>query len=69
MAGGGIKPGTVVGASDRIGAYPAQDIYRIEDVSATMYHLLGLDPETEMVDKLGRPIPISKGKIIRDVLA
>ncbi len=69
MAGGGIKRGYVHGASDRIGAYPDQGLCRPEDISATMYHLLGINPETEIRDKLGRPFPISKGDVIKEVIA
>src|SRR5262249_17937737 len=69
MAGGGIKRGTVYGASDKTGAYPAHRMVRIEDISATFYGLLGIDPETEVHDKLNRPFPISRGKAIKDVMA
>ena len=69
MAGGGIKRGNIVGASDKIGAYPDRGLVRIEDVSATFYELLGIDPETEIRDKFGRPFPISKGKPIADAMA
>ena len=69
LAGGGIKRGFTYGASDRIGAYPASDPVRPEDLSATMFHLLGLDPATEVQDALNRPLPISPGKVIEGVLA
>jgi hypothetical protein len=69
MAGGGLKKGYVHGSSDKNGAYPASGACRIEDLSATVYDLLGINPETEMVDKLGRPFPISKGKAIREIIA
>ena len=68
MAGGGIKRGYIHGASDKIGAYPDQGLCRPEDISATFYELLGIDPETEIRDKLGRPFPISKGRAIREVM-
>ena len=42
---------------------------RPEDLSATMFHLLGIDPETEIRDALNRPLPISRGKVIDDVIA
>jgi hypothetical protein len=69
LAGGGVKRGSVYGASDKIGAYPAQDPVRPEDLSATMFHLLGLDPAAEVSDALSRPLPISPGKVIEGVLA
>jgi hypothetical protein len=69
FAGGGVKRGFVHGASDRIGAYPASDPVRPEDLSATMFHLLGIDPRTEVRDALNRPLPISTGRVIEDILA
>jgi Protein of unknown function (DUF1501) len=69
LAGGGVKRGAVVGASDRIGAYPTGDSSRPEDLSATMFHLLGIDPATEVYDALNRRLPISPGKVIDGVLA
>jgi hypothetical protein len=69
LAGGGVKGGHIHGASDKIGAYPTLGQARPEDISATLFHLLGLDPETEIRDKLDRPLPISRGKVIEDVIA
>ncbi len=68
MAGGGLKQGFVYGSSDRQGAFPDSNPIKIEDISATIYHLLGIDPQTEFQDKLGRPFPISKGNVIQDIL-
>jgi len=64
MAGGGVTPGAVYGSSDRIGAYPASDPVRPDDVAATLYWALGIDPATEVVDTLGRPLPIASGQPI-----
>ena len=64
MAGGGIIPGAIHGASDRIGAYPAADAVTPDDVAATMFWALGIDPTTEVRDTLGRPLPIAAGKPI-----
>ena len=69
LAGGGVKRGCVFGASDRTGAYPATDPLRPEDLSATMFHLLGIDPKTEVRDALNRPLPISAGSPINGILA
>lgn len=69
MAGGGVKGGYIYGASDKIGAYPALGQARPEDISATVFHMLGIDPETEIRDTLNRPMPISRGKVIEDVIA
>ncbi|MCI0638202.1 MAG: DUF1501 domain-containing protein [Gemmataceae bacterium] len=69
LAGGGVKGGMVHGASDRHGAYPANNPVRPDDIAATMFHCLGIDPATEVRDPLGRPLPISAGEPIREVLA
>jgi hypothetical protein len=62
LAGGGVKRGFVYGASDKNGAYPASDPVRPDDLAATMFHLLGLDPRTEVADALNRPLPIAQGE-------
>jgi hypothetical protein len=64
FAGGGTIPGAVFGSSDRIGAYPATDPVTPDDVAATMFWALGIDPTTEVTDTLGRPLPIAAGKPI-----
>jgi hypothetical protein len=68
LAGGGIKGGVIHGASDAIGAYPQAGKVQPEDLTATIFHCLGLDPMTEMHDTFGRPLPISRGEIIREIL-
>ena len=62
MAGGGITPGAIYGASDRIGAYPSSDPVTPDDIAATMFWALGIDPATEVLDTLGRPLPIASGQ-------
>ncbi len=69
LAGGGVKRGYVHGASDKHGAYPAEKMTRPDDLSATLFHLLGIDPETHVTDVAGRGIPISRGHVIHDILA
>jgi len=61
MVGGGIRGGTVYGASDKIGAYPASDPVTPQDMLATIYHLLGIDVETVIYDHLHRPHKLVKG--------
>jgi hypothetical protein len=62
MAGGGIRGGQVYGASDGSGAFPADKPARPDDVTATVFHALGFDPETTITDQLNRPLPISAGR-------
>jgi hypothetical protein len=69
LAGGGVCRGHVHGSSDKVGAFPAADPARPEDLAATMFHLLGIDPKTEVRNALNRPLPISTGRVIEGVLA
>jgi Protein of unknown function (DUF1501) len=69
MAGGGIRGGQVHGATDRIGGYPKEGQVEPQDLIATIYHCLGIRPETQIADPLGRPSPISRGRVIREILA
>jgi hypothetical protein len=62
FAGGGIRGGSVYGASDAQAAYPAENPVRPEDLLATVYHAFGLPPETDIHDPEGRPHKISEGK-------
>jgi hypothetical protein len=69
MAGGGINPGAIYGASDRIGAYPAIDPVTPDDVAATLFWALGIDPDSEFRDTLKRPLPIASGKPITRIFS
>ncbi len=69
LAGGGVKRGFVHGASDKDGAHPADKPVKPDDLAATMYHLLGIPSDTEVRDSLGRPLPISYGKVVHEVIA
>ena len=64
MGGGGIVGGRTFGTSDRTGAHPKDDPVRPDDITATIFHALGLDPATEIRDQLNRPMPISAGQPI-----
>jgi uncharacterized protein (DUF1501 family) len=69
LAGGGMKKGFVYGASDKIGALATVGQVRPEDLAATMFEALGIDPESEIRDKLNRPLPIARGRPIRELFA
>jgi uncharacterized protein (DUF1501 family) len=58
FAGGGVQGGRVVGASDPIGAYPAERPVEPAEVVATIYHSLGFDLETALPGPAGRPFPL-----------
>jgi uncharacterized protein (DUF1501 family) len=68
LAGGGIKGGVVHGSSDRLAAYPATNPTRPADLAATVYHCLGVDPQMQLRDRLGRPMTLCEGEPIRAVL-
>ncbi len=68
LAGGGVKQGYVYGASDANGMYPDKHPVRPEDLAATMYALMGINPESEVRDRGNRPLVIA-GKPITDVFA
>jgi uncharacterized protein (DUF1501 family) len=61
FAGGGVRGGQVIGASDRIAAYPATAPISPGDLSATIYHALGIDHHQTVHDHLGKPLPLSEG--------
>jgi hypothetical protein len=56
LAGAGIARGTVVGKSDKQGAFVSEDPVSPKDVLCTMYHLLGIDPHSSIPDQFGRPV-------------
>ncbi len=64
FAGGGVRGGQLVGQSDKMGAYPASRPYTSADLSATIYRALGVDPGTELRDRLNRPIQLCTGEAI-----
>jgi hypothetical protein len=55
VAGGGVRGGQVYGESDRYGAYPKSSPVHPYNVIATLYHALGIDPNTAYRDTLNRP--------------
>ncbi len=68
LAGGGIRGGTVHGASDKIAAYPREGKVEPRDFLATIFHCLGYSPDTEIRDSLGRPLPLCRGQVINAVV-
>ncbi len=61
LAGGGIAGGSIFGASDRIGAFPAAQPVTPADLAATIYWRFGLDPHAEIHDRTGRPWRLADG--------
>ena len=69
LAGGGVKRGHVHGQSDKNGAYPDRDPVPLGDLAATMFAAMGIDPDTELRDKLNRPLPAANGRPVWGVFA
>lgn len=68
LAGGGVGRGHVVGRTDRIGADVADKPVSPKEILATIFHLLGIDPNTLVRDRLGRPYRIAgDGEVRREL--
>ena len=68
LAGGGIAGGNCLGATDAIAAYPTRDPHDPSDLAATVYHLLGVPPDTIIRDQLQRPYELVLGRKIDALL-
>jgi len=70
LAGGGVRGGQVVGASDRVGESPADRPVTPADLARTIYTLLGVDPDRELHTADGRPVQINQGgKPVKELFA
>jgi hypothetical protein len=70
LAGGGIKRGSIYGASDALAGEPADNALSIEDYSTTIYHLLGIDARKDLMSPGDRPQAIvMNGNVVQDLLA
>ena len=67
FAGASVRGGNIVGASDRIGAFPTDSPQRPEDFAATIYDALGLPPKAAWYDETNRPHFIYHGRPIRQL--
>lgn len=68
LAGGGIRGGQVLGASDKQGAYPITEPINPVDIQATMFQCLGLDPDQTILDPLNRPHAVCTGRVVPQLL-
>lgn len=69
MAGGGIKGGTVVGATNSKAEHPLERPLKPHDLLATVYKVMGIDTQTSFKDFAGRPVPIlTEGEPIHEIL-
>jgi hypothetical protein len=69
VAGAGIPGGTIYGASDGQGAYPASQPISAEDFGTTVLHLLGVPADYELRDQLGRPSRAGTGSVRPDIFS
>jgi hypothetical protein len=70
LAGGGFKQGLVYGASDSTGGEPSRDAITLENLMATIYHQLGIDPNKELVAFGTRPIEIIRdAEVVKSLLS
>jgi hypothetical protein len=68
LAGGGVRGGIVHGSSDSIGGFPRDGRVMPQDLLATIFHCLGMRSDAEYQDTLGRPLPLSRGEVIRQII-
>ena len=68
FAGAGVPGGAIVGASDKQAAYPSREPVTPEDIAATIYAAMGVDPATEIHDTLNRPYTLSPGRVLEQVV-
>lgn len=69
LGGGGIKVGEVLGRSNEYAEQPATDPVQVEDIGATLFHLLGIDMDRHYVTPDGRPIRVfDGGRVLRELL-
>jgi hypothetical protein len=70
LAGGGIRGGALVGRSDKHAAYPVDRPVSPQDLAATVFHALGIAPETRIHDAFDRPVPvIEEGRPLVELFA
>ncbi len=69
LGGGGVKGGRIVGSTDRLGEEPRDRPVRPADIHATIYHVLGIDPQTTFLNHSGRPVTaVDGGEVITELL-
>lgn len=67
LAGGGIQGGIVLGATDKHAAEPITEPIRPADYLATVFDCLGFEPDTIVHDVEGRPLPLTRGRVLHEL--
>ncbi len=68
LAGGGFRRGHVHGESDGLGAEVLGQAVSPADILATIYRQMGVSPTTQLHDRLNRPLPLSDGRVLDELL-
>jgi hypothetical protein len=69
LGGGGVRGGQVVGSTDHLGQSPKDRPCTPADIHATVYQVMGIDPNYSFLDRTGRPVPVlNEGKAIAELL-
>ncbi|MEK6237764.1 MAG: DUF1501 domain-containing protein [Planctomycetales bacterium] len=68
MAGGDVRGGQAIGATDATAAEPIDDGFTPDDVAASFFHNIGIDPRTEYQSNVGRPVTLVRnGTVTRQL--
>lgn len=65
FAGGGVRGGQVIGKTDKIGGHPVTTPFSPNDMGATIYSALGVDPKIMIPNRLNRPMHLNQGKVMQ----
>jgi arylsulfatase A-like enzyme len=71
LAGGGIRPGCTLGATDELGYHAVENVVTVHDLHATVLHLLGLDHERLTYRWQGRDFRLTDvgGRVVHEILS
>ncbi|MCA9238311.1 MAG: DUF1501 domain-containing protein, partial [Planctomycetales bacterium] len=70
LAGGGVRGGQVIGATDAAGVEVADRPVQVVDLFRSVYHALGIDPDHENMSSIGRPIKVvDGGEVVSELFA
>ena len=67
FAGGGVRGGNVLGATDKIAGYPIRDKYTVENIAATVFDRLEIPRHAQWVDFDGRPHEMYRAEAMHDL--
>ena len=68
FAGGGIARGNIVGKTDKIGGTVKDRPISPKDILATLYHLMGIDHHTTIIDRTNKPAPLVEASVVQEML-